>query len=389
MRRRRTGGDGELAPSTTNESASTGRDEDRAADGETREQATGVTRLARGARNVAYRAFQGYVGMLAISAGYRTVRNPGEALRHPLATLGGIVSFSERLSEQTIQQGRADVLARHGSYIPADSACHEVEPRISYELPLGVGGRVTRGNRPHYNKPTDFELSRFVPNGGGLHAVHHESLHCYTHPNFATSMRNSPYWRTIEEALTEHFADELPGHAIGKATPYDLSRLPNGKRWSTAAAELEKAAGTETLQRAYFSGDVDAIRAVSAAIVDIWPKEPTHTAWRAISLSQSHQRRSLAECFVGAALLSTGKLPADPAPGSGDAGNWAWRHLPVNQFKQIAPKQAKAIRQQAQALQSKLGRTFDQAFYGFDSHTQGEAMGAIQAQIHREWKPVL
>ncbi len=346
-------------------------------------------RLARGVGNVAYRVFQGYVGMLAISAGYRTVRNPGEALRHPVATLGGIMSFSERVSEQTIRQGHADVLARHGDYIPSDSACHELEPRITYELPFGLSGQVTRNNRPHYNKPTDFELNRFATNGGGLHAVHHEYLHCFTHPNFVTAMSKSPHWRTIEEALTERFADQLPGHAIGKFAPYDLSRLPNGKRWGTAAAELEQAVGTETLQRAYFSGDADAIRKVSAAVVDVWPKEATNTAWQAISLSRTQQRRSLAECFVGAALLSTGKLPPDPGMGSGNSGNWAWAHLPVGQFRQITPRQAKAIQEQAQALRSKLGGTFDQAFYGFNSHTQGKAMEAIQAQIHREWKPVL
>ena len=272
-------------------------------------------RVGSTARRTAYRVWQGYVGMLAISAGYRTLRNPGEALRHPVATLGGIMSFSERIAEQTIQQGQADVLDRYGADIPTDSVCHDIEPRISYDLPNGLSGRVTRGERsPEDTKPVDFELNRFVPIGGGLHAVHHEYLHCFTHPEFVNAMRHSPHWRTIEESLTEHFADKLPGHAIGKFGPYDLSKLPNGKRWSQAAAELEQAVGTETLRRAYFGGDVDAIKKVSVAVVNIWPKAPTLAAWHSIQSSPRSQRQSLAECYVGAALISTGKLPPDPAP---------------------------------------------------------------------------
>ncbi|HEX8956009.1 MAG TPA: hypothetical protein VF798_07035 [Burkholderiaceae bacterium] len=347
-------------------------------------------RVGNTAMRAAYRVWQGYVGMLAISAGYRTLRNPGEALRHPVATMGGIISFGERIAEQTIQQGKADVLDRHGAHIPTDSACHNLEPRISYDLPMGTSGRVTRGGRsPGDMEPVDFELNRFAPNGGGLHAVHHEYLHCFTHPKFAKAMRHSPHWRTIEEALTEHFADQLPGHAIGKFAPYDLSKLPNGKRWSQAAAELEQAVGTETLHRAYFGGDVDAIQKVSAAVVDIWPKAPTLAAWRSIQSIPRSQRQSLAECYVGAALISTGKLPPDPAPGAGGNGAWAWSFLPVGQFRQIMPKDSETILQQTEALKAKLGAQFDQAFFGFDPDTQGAAMRAVSSQIHGAWKPVL
>jgi hypothetical protein len=347
-------------------------------------------RAGRAAANGLMRAAQVYVGLTALSTAYRGVRNPRDIVERPLGMLAGGWTFAERVNEHTVAQGRAEVIAQHGGFIPPDSACYEVTPRIVDDLPYGSAGSVDRGNyRSGDWRPTDFQLNRFVPNAGGRHAVHHEYLHCFTHPSFASSISKSPHARTIEEALTEHFADRLPGHAVGKLGPYDFRRLPNGKRWSAAAAELEQAVGSETLQRAYFSGDADAVRAVSAATIEIWPKDVTNAAWRSIRAGSREQKRRLGECFVGAALIATGKVPPEPRPGSGNSGNWAMDYLPVTRFSDIAPHQAEAIRTQAEALRAELGPVFDQAFYGFDEAIQGEAMAAIRAAIHAAWKPVL
>lgn len=219
--------------------------------------------------------------------------------------------------------------------------------------------------------------------------MHHEYLHCFTHPAFASAISGSAHAETIEEALTEHFADRLPGPAVGKLNSYDFSRLANGKRRSQAAAELEQAVGSDTLQRAYFSGDADAVRAVSAATVEIWPKDVTNAAGRSIRAGTRAEQRTLAECFVGAALIVTGTVPPEPLPGSGNNGNWPLDYLPVTQFSRISPAQTEALRTQAEALRADLGPAFDQAFYGFDWEIQGEAMAQIRAAIHAAWRPVL
>jgi hypothetical protein len=359
------------------------------------EGAGGIAQFARRAgRTVAnglMRAGHAYVALAAVSTAYRAARNPRDIVERPFGLLAGGVSFSERINENTVGQGYAEVMAQHGSFIPPDSACYHVTPRIVDDLPFSVSGTVNRGNsRSGDWRPTDFQLNRFAANAGGRHAVHHEYLHCFTHPAFASAISGSPHAQTIEEALTEHFADRLPGHAVGKLGPYDFNRLSNGKRWSAAAAELEQAVGSDTLQRAYFSGDADAVRAVSAATVEIWPKDVTNTAWRSIRSSGGRkEQQRLAECFVGAALLATGRVPPEPRPGSGNNGNWAMDYLPVATFTKITPPQAQALKTQAEALRARLGPVFDQAFYGFDAAIQGEAMASIRAAIHAAWKPVL
>jgi hypothetical protein len=348
--------------------------------------------LARRAGNAVVNGMVGawklYVGVSALSIGYRFARNPRDIIERPIAaTIGAGWCFGERVNEHTIAQGRAAVIERHGNFIPPDSACYGIEPKIDDYLYAGDVERANEQTGDH--RPTGMRLGRFLPLGGGRHAVHHEYLHCFTHPAFASALSRSPHARIIEEALTEHFADRLPGHSVGKLSKYDFNKLPNGKRWSAAAAELEQAVGSETLQRAYFGGDADAIRAVSAAAIGIWPRDVTNAAWRSIkSGSREHQRR-LAECFVGAALIATGMVPPEPVPGSGNNGNWAMDYLPITKFSKITPQQAQALQTQAEALRARHGPTFDQAFYGFDEAMQGEAMASIRKDIHAAWKPVL
>ena len=358
------------------------------------EQPGGLAGFARRAGRTAasnlYLAVKVYVGLAAVTTAYRAARHPRDIVERPIGLLNSGWSLSDRVDEHTVAMGRAEVMQQHGSFIPPDSACFEVSPRIVDDLPAWKGGTVARRNQPVGDwRPTDLQLNRFVRHAGGRHTVHHEYLHCFTHDAFMSAISGSPYAETINEALTERFADRLPGHAVGKLSPYDFERLPNGKRWATAAAELERAVGSDTLQRAYFSGDADAIRAVSAAIVDIWPKDVTNAAWRSIRSGDRGEQQRLAECFVGAALLATGKVPPEPAPGSGNNGNWAMDYLPVATFNRISPAQAQALRTQADAMRAQLGTAFDQAFYGFDREAQGQAMAQIRGAIRAAWKPVL
>lgn len=376
------------------EASSSGSREAREAGDANAGEPGGIGQLARRAGRATVtglaRAVQVYVGFAAVSTAYRAARNPRDIIERPLGMLSGGIAFAERVNEHTVAQGRADVIEQHGNFIPPDSACYDVTPRIVDDMSLAKAGTVERRNyRSGDWRPTDFRLNRFAANAGGRHAVHHEYLHCFTHQAFALAISRSPHAESIEEALTEHFADRLPGHVVGKLGPNDFSRLPNGKRWSTAAAELERAVGSDTLQRAYFSGDGDAIRAVTSAAVNIWPKDVTNTAWRSIKSGNRVQQQRLAECFVGAALLATGSVPAEPTPGSGNDGNWAMDYLPVAKFSRISPGQAEAIRTQAGELRARLGTAFDQAFYGFDRENQGQAMAQIRDAIHAAWKPVL
>ena len=388
VRRRRAAGERRHRPG---EASMSGSQENRdAPDAEQPGVAQFARRAGRAAVTGMVRAAQVYVGLAAVSTVYRAARNPRDIIERPLGMISGGWSFSERVDEHTVAQGRAEVLEAHGGFIPPDSACYGVTPSIVDDWSLGDAGSVNRGNHRSGDwRPTDFRLNRFATNAGGRHAVHHEYLHCFTHPAFASAISRSPHAATIEEALTEYFADRLPGHAVGKLSSYDFSRLSNGKRWSAAAAELEQAVGSDTLQRAYFSGDADAVRAVSAATISIWPKDVTNTAWRSIRSHSPREQQALAECFVGAALLATGAVPAEPRPGSGNDGNWPMSYLPVMEFNQISPAQAEALRTQAETVRSYLGPEFDQAFYGFNQEMQGEAMAHIRGAIHAAWRPVL
>ncbi|WP_197329799.1 hypothetical protein [Ralstonia syzygii] len=324
-----------------------------------------------------------YVAALAVTGPYRMVRNPGDLISHPKSTLFGITSLSARIDDGIVRQAKANVLERHGEFIPADSACHTITPHVTFDSANGIDDNASAVRRSVYGKnkgqPEEMLLRPYAQFGANLHTAQHEYLHCFTHPHFTNSVEASRQEIGIHEGLTEHLADQLPGNPLAKFSIYDVMKLPNGRRLKTAAADIERAVGKETLQRAYFSGDQDAIDKVATAIVNIWPKAPTLTALDSIGQRKPPKRQVLAECFAGASLLHVGQLP----------GGWTRGFLPVSDFAQISAGQAEQMRRQAEDARKRLGEAFDQAFCNFAPGPQKAALVSIEKDLMDHWERVL
>ncbi|MEO7496604.1 MAG: hypothetical protein ABIT83_11555 [Massilia sp.] len=328
-------------------------------------------------------ALKSFVGALALSAGYRTLRNPGDLVSHPVSTLKGIVNFNARMHDGAPREAMQDVLQSHGQYIPADSPCYGVEPRIVFDRLNDDGSVGLLYRDPETNEPTDMALHAYGGILSGLHIAQHEYLHCFTHKGFVQALHNSPQKTEISEGITEFYADRFPGNPLSKRFLYDGLRLANGKMWTAAAAELEAAVGKDVLERAYFGGERDAIREVATAAVEIWPKAPVAKTWQTISSGPNQQRHALAECFVGVSLLYAKKQPDIAGLG------FASECLPVKSFTDIKQNEAKKMIEQARAARERLGPVFDQAFCNFDGVARDEAMQQIRADIHQHWGQVL
>jgi hypothetical protein len=323
-----------------------------------------------------------WVGAMAISAGYRAVRNPTDYLFHPIATTLGAATFSPRTTPETLDLARANVLAHYGDHIPADSLCHGVRPEISWNFGDLTGNYgAMSGNQ--WMEPKELKVAAYTSLANPQHVANHEFIHCYTHANFRRAVAGSPDATRVLEGVTEHLADQMPGHWAGKLSSYDLQRLPDGKTWTQAAAELEQAVGREVLHAAVFAGKPDAVYAVSQAVLQIWTKVPDPDVWIAALMAPDAVRRPMAEAVIGASLLYAGKLPE---PVLGFAPNPV---LPIQRFADIKPADAERLREQAQQARDRIGPRFDLAFCKAAAPQQMRARMEIQSDLARHWKPVL
>jgi hypothetical protein len=323
-----------------------------------------------------------WIGAMAISAGYRAVRNPTDYLFHPLATTVGVGTFCPRTTPENLDLARAHVQAHYGDHIPANSPCNEVRPEISWDFAnlLASNGRVDLNAQ---KEPQALKVGAYTFGVGPQHVANHEFVHCYTHANFLRAVDGSPDANSVIEGLTEHLADQLPGHWAVKLAKSDLHRLPDGKTWTQAGAELEQAVGREVLHAAVFAGAPDAIYAVSQAMLQIWPKVPDPDIWISALVAPDHVRRPLAEAVIGASLLYAGKLP-EPIFGYRPS-----TVLPIVQFRDITPADADRLREQAQQTRDRIGPRFDLAFCKAAEPQQRRALLEIQSDLAQHWKPVL
>lgn len=377
------------------------------------------------------------VSLMALSAGFRLVRNPrdfprdlaripGDFARGPAQTLIGLTYFHERVDEGVLQAGQQAVLERFGSYIPADARCHRVRAEVSPSLSIGTSGN-------YHPKRNALNIAAYQLPLGGLHTVAHEYCHCFTHPKFYEATDQTPNRRELLESLTEHITNKVNKPMI--FSDYASEKLSNGKKMTQAAQELEDAVGEATLMRAYFGGDEEAIRKVSRAAVDIFPQKVALDTWNAIKrvemsyksqrldlaetglkmakaemnrayssddaeakneaevsleeataaykrAEKSNFKRQLAECFIGASLLGEGKLPLH-------MDSKAIDHLPISRFSQLDAEQQEEIKRQSEQARERLGAKFDQAFYNFDKEAAVEAMKEVYEDLQANWKCVL
>lgn len=346
-------------------------------------------RMGAGARVAGGHAFNAlmalsklWVGAMAVSAGYRALRNPTDYLFHPVVTTIGAATFSARTTQHNLDQGRALVQAAYGDHIPANAACNQVTPEISWNL-ADIAGNYGLLKNNRWMESEQMRVAAYTSLADPQHVANHEFIHCHTHPNFLRAIEKSPDAVKIDEGITEHLADQLPGHWATKLGVYDLSRLPDGKTWTQAAADLEKAVGREVLHAAVFSGAPDAVYQVSQAMLQIWSKVPDPDVWMSAMSASQHLRRPLAEAVIGASLLYQDRLPEPmlwypPGP-----------VLPIARVDEIGPADAARLREQAQQARERIGPRFDLAFCQAGKAQQRRALMDIQDDLARHWKPVL
>jgi hypothetical protein len=284
----------------------------------------------------------------------------------------------------TLHQARDEVLARYGAFIPQDSPCHDVQPRLSVvnsaTHPDRIGeAELSHGDLHATSVAVDPRMSRRM----GASVAHHEFVHCYAHPDFNQVLASSADI-SIMEGLTEYFSVPLGPAGIDLSRVLPGDPMTNGKTVIDALAELEQKAGKKTLKLAYFSGNPAAIARVTDAISKVWPKVPSRLAWM---YNKAHPnpvlKRAFAEYFVGATLIYTGKLPDDTVLGpAGDV-------LPVAHFTDITTQQAHKLRRQAQGLRDRIGaEKFEQVFCNLRPDQQRQRMQEVESDIAPGWKPV-
>ena len=301
------------------------------------------------------------------------------------AELARILNTIDRMNAQVLQNAQLAVLEKFGSHIPVDTPCHHVRTEMLPAFQDG-GGYVPQKNL--------LEIAPYHIRSGGLHQAVHEYCHCFSHPQFYRSLDNAPNEREIVESLTEHIADKIPtyGRLSGFMSTidsmYDQTGMANGKRMLQAAQELETALGEATLMRTYFKGDEAAIRKLSRAAVDIYPKKVSPAAWStALAVGGKEGSRQLAECLIAASLLSEGRLPRNAIVFSiAELPGW---HLPINHFSDINTAQQEKLIAQGKKPRERLGPKFDQAFYNFDKEAAKQAMKQVRGDLLANWKSVL
>lgn len=281
-------------------------------------------------------------GTLALLAGHRVASYPGDFAKDPGGTLWAAINLAQRATPEHLQAGNQSVINHFGRYIPENSPCFSARMEISHNLPPNVQGRWNP-NKSLVELSNNIQLQ--IPPGD---VAAHEFIHCYTHPNFKASNKNNPSWRAMNEGLTSRLTDKVPTTGkfwhSGKKDAYHTFTLSSGKSWTQAASDVENKVGEETLLRAFFSGDDDAIRKVSTAAAQVYPQVASQqTESQMWLVGQMRGSQQLAECYAGA-LLSAGQ----PLPHS-----WTKNMLPVLNYADI-PKD-KAVLMQQQASESKKG----------------------------------
>jgi hypothetical protein len=284
----------------------------------------------------------------------------------------------------TLYQARDEVLARYRAFIPEDSPCHDVQPRLSVVNSAAHPNRIGEAETSHGDlRATSVAVDSRMSRRMGAAVAHHEFVHCYAHPKFNQVLASSADI-SIMEGLTEYFSVPLGPAGLDLSRVLTSDPMTNGKTVIEALAELEQEIGKKTLKLAYFSGNPAAIARVTDAISKIWPKVPSRLAWM---YNNAHPnpalKRAFAEYFVGAALLYTEKLPDDTVLGpAGDV-------LPVAHFTDITAQQARKLRRQAQGLRDRIGaEKFEQVFCNLLPDQQIQRMQEIESDLVPGWKPV-
>ncbi|MEW5289212.1 type III effector [Erwinia papayae] len=319
-------------------------------------------------------------GALALLAGHRIASYPGDFARDPGGTIWAAINLAQRATPAHLQTGNQSVLNHYGRYIPDNSPCFNARAEIAHDLPSHVQGRWSPGKSL---VQLDNNIAMQTPPAD---VAAHEFVHCYTHPEFRDRINNNnnnPSWQAMNEGMTTHLTEKIPSTGkfwhFGKDA-YHGFKLPSGRSWPQAAQDVEKKVGEDTLLRAFFSGDDDAIRKVSTAAAQVYPQAASQQTESQIWLAgQLRGAQHLAECYAGALLVAGQSLPE----------SWTRNMLPVFSYNEITDHQASQIKQQALESKQRMGDVFDAAFFAADLKTQKTALGMLREDLLMHWKPVL
>ncbi|RMP27629.1 Type III effector HopV1 [Pseudomonas syringae pv. delphinii] len=319
------------------------------------------------------------VGVLSLTAGYRAARFPGDFAKDPGGSLWAAINLDHRSSPADLTQGNHTVLERYGAYIPKDSGCFKAKADVTHDIPSGVAGQWNFKTRQVKLNP-NIALGRHPAEVAG-----HEFIHCYTHPEFRDRHINHPHWKALNEGLTTHLTEKLPEPkrllpiALDK-DPYHGFKLTTGDSWPDAAKRIEGAVGEDTLLKAFFGGDDDAISEVAKAAAQIYPRlASSRTEQELYRAGMMRGSQQLAECYAGALLASGQPLPE----------SWSRNMLPVFSFSDMQPEQAKKAQLQAEQSHERMGIIFDAAFFSPDLKTQRQALGMLREDLLMHWENVV
>ncbi|MFH7343216.1 type III effector [Pseudomonas syringae pv. tagetis] len=319
------------------------------------------------------------VGVLSLTAGYRMARFPGDFAKDPGGSLWAAINLQHRSSPADLVQGNHTVLERYGDHIPKDSDCFKAKADVTHDIPSGVAGLWNYRTRQVKLNPNIAFESHPADVAG------HEFIHCYTHPEFRDRHIHHPHWKALNEGLTTHLTEKLPPPKrllpipLAK-DPYHGFKLATGDSWPGAAKRIEGAVGEDTLLKAFFGGDDDAIGEVAKAAARIYPRlASSRTEQELYRAGMMRGSQQLAECYAGALLASGQPLPK----------SWTLNMLPVFSFSDMQPEQAKKAQLQAEKSHERMGIIFDAAFFSPDLKTQRQALGMLREDLLMHWEKVL
>ncbi|GKQ29880.1 type III effector [Pseudomonas syringae pv. theae] len=319
------------------------------------------------------------VGTLALSTGCRLTRHPDDFAKDPGGSIWAAMSLQHRSSQNDLDQGNRTVLERYGAYIPKDSNCFKAKADVTHDIPSGVAGQWNVKTRQVKLNP-NIALESHPAEVAG-----HEFIHCYTHPEFRGRHIDHRHWKALNEGLTTHLTEKLPTPKrllpipLAK-DPYHGFKLATGDSWPAAAKRIEGAVGEDTLLKAFFGGDDDAISEVAKAAAQIYPRlASSRTEQELYRAGMMRGSQQLAECYAGALLASGQPLPE----------SWSRNMLPVFSFSDMQPEQAKKAQLQAEQSHERMGIIFDAAFFSPDLKTQRQALGMLREDLLMHWENVV
>lgn len=324
-------------------------------------------------------AVQMMVGFLSLSSAYRMARFPGDFAKDPGGSLWAAINLQHRSSPADLVKGNQTVLERFGAHIPKDSKCFKAKADVTHDIPSGVAGQWNfKTRRVKLNPNIAFESHP-------ANIAGHEFIHCYTHPEFRGRHIDHRHWKALNEGLTTHLTEKLPTPKrllpipLAK-DPYHGFKLATGDSWPAAAKRIEGAVGEDTLLKAFFGGDDDAISEVAKAAAQIYPRlASSRTEQELYRAGMMRGSQQLAECYAGALLASGQPLPE----------RWSRNMLPVFSFSDMQPEQAKKAQLQAEQSHERMGIIFDAAFFSPDLKTQRQALGMLREDLLMHWENVV